>query len=214
MSKDYSKLELSKGLASRKDVQEHLAKMTRLETIIYWIFDWKTRKSSNLKTWVTQVLKYSELTPIISELEDKYPKFNSYPNISKVNYALQYVKNKIKYTPDIDSWEVLDKWQTPNETWDLKTGDCEDGALLLYLILSNSGIPDSQLRIVCGDVKAGGHAYLVWRSDENGLEYPLDWCYWYDISVKLSTPYSSRDDYYYGEKEWFSFNKSGVYKKR
>ena len=72
-------------------------------------------------------------------------------------------------------------------------------------------MPDYQVYVVAGDVVGGGHCYVTYLSD-NGIEYPVDWCYWFSESIRFKIPYSSREEYYYGEKEWFRFNSSGSYK--
>jgi len=42
---------------------------------------------------------------------------------------LYWIMKSVKYTPDLETWGG-DYWQTPKETWELKTGDCEDLAIL------------------------------------------------------------------------------------
>lgn len=41
-----------------------------------------------------------------------------------------WVLNEIEYIQDIDNQGILDYWQTPEETYSLMSGDCEDRAIL------------------------------------------------------------------------------------
>ena len=72
---------------------------------------------------------------------------------SVVRQVLAYYNRRITYLGDIKKWKVEEKWQTPKLTWLLQTGDCEDGALLIYCTLHWLGIPDEQLYIATGDVE-------------------------------------------------------------
>lgn len=58
-----------------------------------------------------------------------------------------------------------DTWQTPQETLDLRTGDCEDYAILKYAGLSRV-MPESDLYLVVGIIKGfwpQPHAFLAAR---------------------------------------------------
>lgn len=51
------------------------------------------------------------------------------------------VNRRIKYVTDTERWNRADKWQRPQETLDLGTGDCEDYAILKAHMLVNAGVP-------------------------------------------------------------------------
>lgn len=89
------------------------------------------------------------------------------------------------------------------------THQCEDGAIMLYALMRKNGFSDDQLFITAGDVKGGGHCYLVYVSKEDAVHYVLDWCYWPGDSLRVK--YGENPNYFYGEKEWFRFNCSGSY---
>jgi hypothetical protein len=94
-------------------------------------------------------------------------------NDNKMRQLLYFVINNVRYIPDKDVWRVTEYWQTPKETWSKGTGDCEDGAILLYACARYLGIDSFNLKIVAGWVKLnnsrGGHAYLVYLSGAIGL---------------------------------------------
>lgn len=71
------------------------------------------------------------------------------------------INREIKYTPD-----STDNWQTPLQTLSLKTGDCEDYAILKYALLTKAGIP---ARLVIGEIRKLGMGNL------NG-NLPHAWC--------------------------------------
>lgn len=188
-----------------KEVLEYIHKVSLLKKVIYYMLDWKTRKQVNLEQWIKDNLSipfqiYEDLADIKDMKTD-----------DKMKAILRYVHTKITYVSDKVTWGVEEKWQTPQETWDLKKGDCEDGALLIYAIAQMFNIPDYQLFITASDVEGGGHCYVVYISDRDALAYPIDWCYWFTRSVAMKTPYVERYEYYGGEEEWFRFNKSGSY---
>jgi hypothetical protein len=59
-----------------------------------------------------------------------------------------------------------DDWQTPQETWTRKTGDCEDYAILKYAVLLASGVAEADLLLVVGRIAAASpqvHAILLLR---------------------------------------------------
>lgn len=209
-------IRLQKELARKityKELQAYSREYGFLEgKIRYWL-DRRHAQSVDLKKWI------NECAPMVpQEAVDALFKFC--PNIqnlsdkSRIKKVLEFVHANIVYTKDDVTWKVSEKWQTPSETWELKTGDCEDGAVLIYSLLKYIDISDNRLRIVAGDVVGGGHCYLVWLSNEDGLEYVVDWCYWYNVSVKFSSPYHELTNYYNGTREWFSFNMFYNFKRR
>jgi len=203
-------LKFPPSISKRIDLQNYLKERSLFETIIYWMIDWKTRRSVKLKSWINVCLNEKVLDDIIKD--NSLSNIKDWSNTRKVKRVLQLVNKSITYKRDKDVWDCGDKWQRPAETWNLKTGDCEDGAILIYCLLNKLGVPDRLLRIACGDVDGGGHAYVVFRSDEDSLEYPVDWCYWYRDSVGIRTPYVIRNEYFNGKKEWFSFNSHSSYR--
>jgi predicted transglutaminase-like cysteine proteinase len=69
------------------------------------------------------------------------------------------INRTITYTPD-----VVDNWQTPRQTWEIRRGDCEDIAILKYAVLRNRGFAEGDLALVLGNLRNAtreGHAFLV-----------------------------------------------------
>jgi transglutaminase-like putative cysteine protease len=67
----------------------------------------------------------------------------------------------ISYKYDRDVHGINEYWQLPSETLNLRTGDCEDFAILLCSLLRAYGIPSNQVYVAIGISSDGMHAYLV-----------------------------------------------------
>jgi hypothetical protein len=90
-----------------------------------------------------------------------------------------WVAINIDYMSDEEQWGVDDYWQTPEETLSLRTGDCEDFAILLCTLLRAYGIDAERVYVAIGvDDKGQGHAFLIedwyldgeWRAVEPQAE--------------------------------------------
>ena len=82
-----------------------------------------------------------------------------------------------------------ENWSFSYQTLGRMNGDCEDGAILLYDILRNAGVPAWKLRLNAGWVKTqdiqqplGGHVWLsyyvesqFWKSKRDDKWVILDW---------------------------------------
>lgn len=206
---------------------------------LYWLVDWRYRKSVKLSSWLEEQVVDAE-----KEIIDvaKSIKIGTTHDETVVN-VLKWVNKNIKYIADDVKWETPDKWATAYETLTLETttskgtfysamsGDCEDGAVLSYVLCRLKGVPASRLIVFCGDVLGGGHCWLGYRPDNYPLNYTfLDWCYWYssknvgfrnffylnkNIVYEYKPDGSDVSSKYYGV--WFGFNeevsiKNFVYK--
>jgi len=168
-----------------------------LRSILYWVINSKYRKSVKLSRWLaSQLANPSER---LLELVDLIPTYSkSDRQMSSIFRYLENTKGALEYVSDSNKWKRTEYWQTANETAELMTGDCEDGAILLYIIARLKGIHQSRLRIMAGKVqnpysgKIEGHAYLAYRSAADPFHWKImDWCY----SPQLLS-IQSRDSYY------------------
>lgn len=107
-----------------------------------------------------------------------------------------------------------ENWSFSYQTLGRKNGDCEDGTILLYDILRNSGIPAWKLRVNAGFVKGGvGHCWLsyyvesqFWQSRRDDKWVNLDWCYLPDKDTNVKDRLRRGDDKSYDPVVDFSFN--------
>jgi transglutaminase-like putative cysteine protease len=183
-----------------------------VSNIIYWIIDSKYRTSIRLSTWMKE-LSTTESIKVL----DSIPNSTNYDE--QAIYCLHYVRNNITYKSDTTVWKMSEKWQTPDETLIKKTGDCEDGAILLYQLCRLKGIPSSRLLLLCGDVVGGGHCWLAYKPMDLPINFVfLDWCYWYDAnSIDYRTKFYMDGKQIIGfEKHnylniWLGFNEDASY---
>ena len=92
---------------------------------------------------------------------------------------LRFVKHRTIYTTDKASWNTPEYWQDASFTYQKREGDCEDGAILILTLARLAGIPSKRIFLRCGDVRSGGHAYVIYTAS-NGGKYIMDWCYRYN----------------------------------
>jgi uncharacterized repeat protein (TIGR02543 family) len=85
--------------------------------------------------------------------------------LENIRSAYYWTSWNIKYMYDKDRWGEVDYWQLPSTTIKLRTGDCEDHAILLTSLLRALGVSRENVHIVFGwiDWLWGGHAgYHAW----------------------------------------------------
>jgi len=119
--------------------------------------------------------------------------------------CLNWVAKYITYTSDKEPSEF---WQFAFETNKRRKGDCEDGAILMANMMLMSGIPYWRIRLNCGEVQGGGHAYLTYLREEDNQWYVMDWCYWYNESRNYQKTWKSAEKYF---TIWGSWNQKYVF---
>jgi hypothetical protein len=131
----------------------------------------------------------------------------------------KWVVKNIKYVGDDLSQGVLEYWQFPFETLNLRLGDCEDGALLLAGLAINSNVPAFRVRMVAGNVQPdvtapeGGHAYVMYLRESDNQWVAIDWCYLEDSAVPVASKKLFNQNSSY-KNIWFSFNQMFSWSKR
>jgi len=138
-------------------------------------------------------------------------RYTTLSNDDKALAILKYVGKRIKYVSDSSKFNMPEFWQNPELTFQDKTGDCEDGALLIISLLRLLDVPAYKLKVCAGWVqdprnkgKKVGHAYVIYLAEDENW-YVLDWCYWFSESVKAfkKKRHSLLDKY---EDIWWTFN--------
>lgn len=153
-----------------------------VENFVTYITSSDFRKAVSLRPWIRKQVGFAEsggFSGILAKCDDT------------VVQLLKQVIRDVEYVPDQDVWRMPEYWQTAEETLKLNTGDCEDGAVLLYVLCRNAGVPAERLLLFAGDVqnpydkkKLVGHCVLLYRPDNYPLNFAvLDWCYWPDKKV-------------------------------
>jgi len=140
----------------------------------------------------------SEVRKIVESL-----KLGRMSDDEKALECLLWVVKNIKYVGDSDKGHK-DFWQFAFETLFYKTGDCEDGAILLANMLLSAGVSYWKVRLSVGDVTGGAHGYLTYYCEVSDKWVVLDWCYQMN-KKKISDRLDYKDEgNYLGV--WFSWN--------
>jgi transglutaminase-like putative cysteine protease len=180
---------------------------------VSYVLDRNTRIAVSLVPWLEQQVSQPDHL-LVEAAKEATKSVGNKENYDMLALAcLKYVKNNVTYITDDKKWKVVERWQTAIETLTTKTGDCEDGAILIFVLCRLSGIPSNRLLIMCGDVTGGGHCYLGYKP----MEYPLnwvflDWCYWTTLKgIDARPKFYIQDQIIYGEDSryksiWFAFN--------
>lgn len=125
--------------------------------------------------------------------------------VGSLEEALSFVRNKITYVDDQDQYGG-EYWQMPEETYQLRRGDCEDYALLLlYFTHTDLGM-DSYLQLV-GPKEAEGPTHALAEIDGVWYEPILGW------EVEDPSVYKAfrRMSYVAAVKEIFLFGEVEIY---
>ena len=124
--------------------------------------------------------------------------------------TLKFVKSTIKYKGDLETHKMTEFWQHPEETYQTKVGDCEDGALLIASLLRIAGVPAYKVKICAGWVKTadtrGGHCYVIYLAEDDNW-YVLDWCYYGTESQTNFKKIPHKDNSNYEEIWWTANDK-------
>lgn len=150
-----------------------------LESVVYYIINSKYRKAVKLSRWIKeQVDNPKEEVIAWANAIDTH----SNPDSQMIS-ILRYVNTNLTYISDKSTWSMLEYWQEGDITASLGTGDCEDGAILMYLIARIKGVPENRLLLLCGSVNGGGHCWLAYKPNGLPVDYVfLDWCYFVNTS--------------------------------
>ena len=124
-----------------------------------------------------------------------------------------FAKGGIIYKGDMENYGKRELWADIETILEKGKDDCDGFMTLIGATLHAAGIPETRFDFVIGDVQGGGHAYIVYLSD-NGLEYPLDGCYWANSSYNFKISYPEHPKYNYGMTEWDRFDSTGNFLKK
>ena len=146
----------------------------------------------------------------------------NYSDDAKMAFAFKWCTDNLRYIGDYEKLKKYEFWQHAYETFIERTGDCEDGAILMYHIARMLGVPSWKIRLVAQDVifkgRIVGHCflsylargYMKWGYDW----YALDWCYFPSRSISNFKNKTVRETVMYNPSSrpvWWAFNEDGEY---
>lgn len=113
----------------------------------------------------------------------------------------EYVSQKITYYRRDDNDNDNDPWQFPEETLELKSGDCEDRAFLIASLLLTSGVSPFNVRVTLGQFIAlfgnnsipYDHVWVMYKNEE-GQWHIIEPAHTYNVNLKKSRPYAQLPD--------------------
>lgn len=201
-------IKLSPGFKKRAEHVPSYIASGYVSGFVSYVLDYRYRKGTELKKWLRKQVSAPD-EALVTAAKD-IPNTKHYDE--QVIAVLQFVQRKITYKSDKEVWDTPEYWATAAETWEKKVGDCEDGAILAYVLCRLKGVPADRLYIFAGDVVVpgrstpGGHAWLGYRPEYYPLNWAfLDWCYYY-----TRYPIESRQLFYVNKKSIKGYQHSGA----
>lgn len=118
---------------------------------------------------------FSETT--IDRLVDKIIR-SSYSNDRKIYELEKWVRKNIQYSSDKKQFNVTERWTLPMETLQRKSGDCEDGSILLMALAATAGIPNERLKLYAPiRVPSGWHACVAYQRESDNKWVWMEWAF-------------------------------------
>ena len=107
-------------------------------------------------------LKKYDMTVFITPESEKIKSFANEIITNDPVQIYKFVRDEIKYIEDYLTYDYrFEYWQFPEETLRLRTGDCEDQAILLCTLFRAKGYGPDDVKVVFGLTSANaGHAWV------------------------------------------------------
>jgi len=137
-------------------------------------------------------------------------------NDEKALKIFRGVRGVLTYKGDFETRKTSEYWENPEITYQRRTGDCEDGALLITTLMRLAGIPSFRVKCITQWVqnpKGGsdvGHCLVHYLSEQTNRWYILDWCY-YSNESELSFLNTEAKDMLKYHAIWWTFNDEFVW---
>ena len=117
-----------------------------------FLLDWRVRKAVNLKNWLAEQIN----EPLAKTLVDEQHFLNYASLDDRITKIQQYVMLLGKYVGDQEEWGTPEHWSSLQEFADKGfKGDCEDGAVAIFILARTAGIPENKIKVVTGNVWDG-----------------------------------------------------------
>lgn len=176
-----------------------------IQKFLTYMINSKYKHAVELKSWLKAQVE--KPTPSLYAFLDK---INMRENVDcEMNAILDHVAQRVSYMGDSKKWNMLERWQTAEETASDLSGDCEDHAVLMYVLARMRSIPANRLVLFCGDVlspstnKEVGHCWLGYRP----YNFPLNFAFMDSTWHYNSNPIMLRNLFTVIGKEVFEYKK-------
>ncbi len=116
-----------------------------------------------------------------------------------------WVGNNIRYRSDNEIHGIMEYWQFPNETIQLRTGDCEDFSVLLCSLLRADGWSPDNVHVIVGEKNNQYHAWVrvIWNDVQYNIEPQGNGFAIAVGDILTLSEYNAR--YYFNDKNFGSF---------
>jgi predicted transglutaminase-like cysteine proteinase len=131
-----------------------------------------------------------------SKLYKNYIEGYAKNNILNLQYLELVFDMYINYTSDKDVWGIDEYWQTPEQTFKLMNGDCEDEAILFaWVIVNKYQVNPNDLKLAkCQLPNGGHHAFLIVEMQNRTVnlfnhvskEWTLEKTWTYEQCIKIA----------------------------
>ena len=102
----------------------------------------------------------------------------SYSNDKKMYELEKWVIKNITYNSDEKQFNMTERWTLPMETLQRKSGDCEDGSILLMALAVTAGVPGERLRLYAPiKVPTGWHACVAYQRESDNEWVWMEWAF-------------------------------------
>jgi predicted transglutaminase-like cysteine proteinase len=102
------------------------------------------------------------LRPCFSDYISKAIRLNRDSELKAIKYINYKINSVIRYSTDLERYNVEEHWATPSETFRNRSGDCEDYAIVKYIALLKIGISADRMRfLVLSSNEGQNHAVLA-----------------------------------------------------
>ncbi|MBN2060084.1 MAG: transglutaminase family protein [Deltaproteobacteria bacterium] len=103
---------------------------------------------------------------------------SSNSNDLRMDKIEKWVIQNINYKSDIKQFNMMERWTLPTETLQRRSGDCEDGSILLIALATAAGISPERLRLyVPIRVPSGWHACAAYRRENDEKWVWMEWAW-------------------------------------
>ncbi len=111
---------------------------------------------------IYEKLKIYDMTVFITPDSENIISFANKISTNDPIQIYKFVRDEIKYVDDYLTYDYrFEYWQFPEETLRLRTGDCEDQAILLCTLLRAKGYEPEEVKVVFGLTSSNtGHAWV------------------------------------------------------
>ena len=182
------------------------------DTLYWYIIDSKEKTQQRLDLFLKNQIDNPD-----KELVDLAKRFAQFKNPDRIIVEiLKYVYARVQYRYDDVNFGKVEYWATAKETLERGYDDCDglNGLIYVLMRLASSEIINNYLLCCIGDVKEGGHFWLIYFSPKTGKWYPIDGTYHPDLrDINKGRKEFMFDSERY-KNVWFYFNEKFILKQR